>query len=313
MNETLLTLQQVMVLRHTDPTGLFGLWGQKPVRALDGVSLTIQKGETLGVIGGSGGGKTTLAEVVTLRRPIDRGQILVNGQDVTKLRGDAKRRLQRRLRLIPQNPTDALQIEQTVAKQLTDLLKRNEIPDPEGRIRKALAQVELGEEFLQRTPQEMSGGQQQRLAIARVLMLNPLLIAADEPLSGVDPRLQVELGNLLKRLQREQGFGMLLISQDLRVLSRLADRIAVLHAGRLYEVADKEAILGAPRHPYSRRFLGQEPGAMPAEEDMAGKVYLGCPWQAHCPSATDLCRKQVPALMEVAPGHRVACHHLDRG
>jgi peptide/nickel transport system ATP-binding protein len=308
MTEIYMSLEQVLVLRHTDPTGLFGLWGQKAVRALDGVSLTLQKGETLGIIGGSGGGKTTLAEVVTLRRPIDRGRIIVNGQDVSKLRGDEKKKLQKRLRLIPQNPTDALKMEESVERQLTELLKRNEIPDPAGRIRKALAQVELNDSFLGRTPQEMSGGQQQRLAIARALMLNPHLIAADEPLSGVDPRLQTELGALLKRLQQEQGFAMLLISQDLRVLSRLADRVAVLHAGHLFEVAPKDLALGAARHPYSRRFLGQ--GApLPAEEDLAGKVYQGCPWAPHCESATTACTKERPPLAAVASGHLVACHN----
>lgn len=302
-----MTLQQVLVLRHTEPTGLFGIWGKKPVRALDGISLSLRKGETLGIIGGSGGGKSTLAEVVTLRRPVDRGKILYAGQEISKLKGDEKRRLQKRLRLIPQNPTESLNMEETVEKQLTELLKRHEIPDPVGRISKALAQVELDDSFLKRTPREMSGGQQQRLAIARALMLNPLVIAADEPLSGVDPRLQTELINLLKRLQREQGFALLLISQDLRVLSRLADRVAVLHAGHLYEVGSKDQVLGESRHPYSRRFLGLG-SPMPAEEDMVGKVYQGCPWAPYCEHASAACTAK-PALAEVGEGHQVACHH----
>jgi ABC-type glutathione transport system ATPase component len=311
MSEALLTLQQVVVLRHTEPSGLFGLWGKKPVRALDGLSLTLQKGGTVGIVGGSGGGKSTLAEVVTLRRPIDRGRILFNGQDVSKLKGDEKRRLQKRLRLIPQNPTEVLKMEETVERQLTELLKRNEIPDPACRIAKALAQVELDSSFLSRTPREMSGGQQQRLAIARALMLNPLVIAADEPLAGVDPRLQGELSNLLKRLQQEQGFAMLLISQDMRLLARMADRVAVLHAGHLYEAGPTEQVLGASRHPYSRRFLGQ--GApMPPEEDMAGKVYQGCPWAPYCEHASPACATK-PTLAEVAPGHQVACHHPRMG
>lgn len=305
--ESLMTLQQVLVLRHTEPSGLFGIWGKKPVRALDGLSLTLQKGETLGIIGGSGGGKSTLAEVVTLRRPIDRGRILFNGEDVSKLKGDEKRRLQKRLRLIPQNPTESLNMEETVQKQLTELLKRNEIPDPASRISKALGQVELDDSFLGRTPREMSGGQQQRLALARALMLNPLVIAADEPLSGVDPRLQTELIGLLKRLQHEQGFALLMISQDLRVLSRLADRVAVLHAGHLYEMGPKDLVLGESRHPYSRSFLGL--GApMPPEEDMVGKVYQGCPWAPYCESASTACATK-PALVEVGAGHQVACHH----
>lgn len=309
MSTTLLELQQVVVLRHTEPTGLFGLWGAKPVRALDGVSLTLNRGETLGVMGGSGGGKTTLAETATMRRSIDRGRILFEGRDVSRAGGDERRRLQRRLQIVAQDARETLELDRPVRKQMLDQMRRYELPDPEARLTRALEQVELDPAvFLERTPAEMSGGQQQRLAIARALALNPLLIAADEPVSGVDPHLRQELMGLLERVQRQQNLAYLLISQDPRVIRRLAHRTAVLDAGRLYEVAPTGQLLEGAKHPYSRLFLGLDAGRLPAEEDMVGRFVAGCPFAGHCPVATERCRTEAPALREAAPGHAVACH-----
>lgn len=308
MNDILLELQDVVVLRHTDPTGPFGLWGAKPVRALDGVSLTLRRGETLGVMGGSGAGKTTLAEAVTLRRPYDRGRITFAGQDVGKLGGDAKRKAQRRLQIIRQDARESLDLDRTIRKQLGEQMRQIGLPDPEARLARAMEQVELPAAYLDRTPLEMSGGQQQRIAIARALALGPLLIAADEPVSGVDPRLQKELLNLLLRVQREQNLAYLVISQSLPVVRKLAQRIAVMHAGRLFEVGPTDRICVAAVHPYSQRFLGREADTLPPEEDRAGRVTPGCPWAAHCPLASARCAAERPALREIAPGHAVACH-----
>lgn len=310
MKETLIELQSVVVLRHTDPTGLFGLWGTKPARAVDGVSLAIRSGETLGVIGGSGGGKTTLAETITLRREISRGRILFQGEDASKLRGGARKKAQRRLQIIQQDAREGLDMQRTVRKQLQDRMREYQLADSDSRIRRAMDQVQLDESLLNRTPREMSGGQQQRLAIAKALSVNPLLIAADEPIGGVDPRLQLELLGLFERMQREQGLGMLIISQDLKVIRRLASRTAVMHAGQIYEVGPTDQVLSDARHPYARLFLGVKPGAMPPEEDMVGKTVAGCPWAAHCPLVMDRCRQEVPGLREVAPGQMAACHAL---
>lgn len=311
MSDTLLELQNVTVLRHTEPSGLFGLWGAKPVRALDGVSLALRRGETLGIIGGSGGGKTTLAEAATLRRSADRGRVLVEGRDVTKLKGDDRRKLQRRLQIIRQDARETLELDRTVRKQLQDQMRQYGLPDDVSRIARTLERVALPAGFLERTPAEMSGGEQQRLAIARALVLNPLLIAADEPVSGVDPGLKEELLKLLMQVQRELNLGYLIISQEFRTIRRLADRVAVMHAGRLYELGPTEQVFADARHPYSRFFLGLEANdAVPPEEDLAGRVIAGCPWAEHCPLATALCREEAPALREVAPGHVAACHAL---
>lgn len=308
MNDILLELNDITVQLRTDPTGPFGLWGAKPVRALEGVSLTIRRGETLGIMGGSGSGKTTLAEAVTLRRPVDRGRILFQGEDVRKL---DRKKVQRRLQIVRQDARGTLEMEQTVRRQLTDELRSYGLPDADARIVRALEQVELDPgQFLDRTPAAMSGGQQQRLAIARALALNPLLIALDEPVSGVDPRLQQELIALLERVQKEQQVAYLLISHDPRLISRMAHRTAVLHAGHLLEVGQTDRLLTDAMHPYSRLLLGHDPGALPPEDDMAGRVYVGCPWAEHCPVVQQRCRQEAPALRELVAGHGVACHAL---
>jgi len=310
MSGALIELQDVVVLRYTDPTGLFGLWGAKPTRALDGVSLQLRAGEALGVMGGAGAGKTTLAETLTMRRKVDRGRISYDGQDVTKLGGDARKKVQRRLQLIPQDARDALLPDRTIRKQFQEEMRRYGLPDTDARMATAMAQVELPQEFLDRTPLQMSGGQVQRVAIARALAMNPQLIAADEPVSGVDQRLQRDLLDLLARVQKERNLAYLVISQDLKVIRKLAHRVAIMDSGRIYECGPAEQVLQEARHPYSRLFLGLEAGAMPAEEDRAGLTVTGCPWASYCPLTTDRCRREAPAAREVAPGHVAACHAL---
>lgn len=308
MSEPVLKLDEIVVLRRTDPTGPFGLWGARPVRAVDGVSLTVDREETLGLMGGSGAGKTTLAQAATLRLPLHRGNLLMLGEDVRRL---DRKRARRRLQLVPQDPRESLDMDRRVDEQLDQLVRAYELPDGGARIRRALERVGLPpEQFLKRTPRQMSGGEQQRLAIAQALVLNPLLVALDEPVSGVDPRLREELLDLLADVQREQGVAYLLISQDLRVIGRLARRVAIMHLGRICEVGPTEQVLMNPRHPYSRRFLGKEEGALPPDENTAGRVFAGCPWAPHCPHAVERCTRERPAEREVAPGHLAACHVL---
>jgi oligopeptide/dipeptide ABC transporter ATP-binding protein len=310
VNEVLLELQNLVVLRHTDPTGFFGLWGARPVRALDGVSLTLRRGETLGIMGGAGGGKTTLAEAATLRRAPDRGRIFFEGRDVTSIRGGEKDKLQRRLQMIRQDARESLEMDQTVGKQFRDRMKQYGLNDPDSRTRRALEQVELGAEFADRTPLHMSGGQQQRVAIARALALNPVMVAADEPVSGVDPHLQRDILTMLERVQKQQNLSYLLISQERKTIARLAHRVAVLDSGRLYEAGPTERIMAEAKHPFSRLFLGLEPGEIPFEEDRVGKVIPGCPFAGACPAVTDRCRTEMPAAREVGPDHHVACHAI---
>jgi oligopeptide/dipeptide ABC transporter ATP-binding protein len=309
VNETLLALQDVVVLRQTDPR-IFGMFGSKPIRALDGISLSLNRGETLGVMGGSGSGKSTLAEVAALRLAPSRGRVLVQGQDPARLSGDDRKKLRRRLQIIRQDARDSLDMEQTVARQFQELLRHAGLPESEARIAGVLEQVGLPSQFLSRTPAEMSGGQQQRLAIARALAVNPVLVAGDEPVSGVDPHLQLEMLRLLEQVQKQQNVSFLMVSHDRRVIGRLAHRVAVLCEGRLCELGSAAEVLTSARHPYSRLFLGQEPGGMPGDEDQAGSASVGCPWVNHCSLAREACKRQMPDLREVAPGHAAACHAL---
>lgn len=308
MENPVLQLDDVVVLRRIDPSGPFGLWGARPVRAVDGVSLALHRGETVGLMGGSGAGKTTLAEAATLQLPLHRGRIFVQGEDVRRL---DRKRVRRRLQMVRQDPRESLDMERTVGQQLQHLLRAYELPDGEARIRRALEQVALPpERFLARTPRQMSGGEQQRLAIARALLLNPLLVALDEPVAGVDPRLREELLTLLAEVQRQQGVAYLLISQDLRVIARLAHRVGVMYRGRLCEIGPTEQVLMSPRHPFSRRFLGREEGPLPPDDGTAGQASPGCPWAPHCPHAVERCTRERPAEREVGPGHLAACHAL---
>lgn len=310
MDNFVLELHDAVVIRHTDPTGPFGLWGAKPVRAVDGVSLSLRRGETLGIVGGSGGGKSTLAEAVTLRRPLDRGRILVEGKDVTKVKGEERRRWNRRLGLVRQDARDSLELDQTVRRQFGDLLRRHGVPDAEGRMAGALQRVELPADFLDRTPEQMSGGERQRVAIARALLLNPILVAADEPVSGVDPQLKMTLIRLLQRAQRESNLSYIIISQEFPVIRRMAHRVAVMYAGRLFEVGPADEIFGAAKHPYSRYFLGLDAAQAVPEDDLVGREFRGCPWAAHCPVATERCRQERPALAPVGAEHAAACYAL---
>jgi oligopeptide/dipeptide ABC transporter ATP-binding protein len=310
MNDTLLELQNVVVERRTEPTGLFGLWGAKPVRALDGVSLSVRRGETLGIMGGAGGGKTTLAETATLRRPVDRGRVFFDGQDVTKAGGSERKKLMRRMQMIRQDARESLEMDQPVRRQWEKRMREYGLPDAESRMRKALTSVELPEEFLDRTPQAMSGGQQQRVAIAKALAFNPVLVAADEPVSGVDPHLQRDLLAMLERVQKQQNMAYLLISQERRTISRLAHRVAILDRGRLYEVGSTERLFTEAKHPYSRLFLGVEPGELPFEEDLVGRTVVGCPFAGTCAVAGERCKVEAPVLREVSRGHFVACHEV---
>jgi peptide/nickel transport system ATP-binding protein len=310
MGDTFYELQEVMLLRHTEPTGLFGLWGAKPVRAVDGVTLRLGRGDSLGVIGSSGSGKTSLLEAMALRRPIDRGRMLLEGREIQRARGDERRRLQRRLQMIHQDAREGLVMDRPIRKQLLDRLKQAGLPDGETRVAQAMEQVELDAGLGARYAGELSGGEQQRAAIAKALLFRPHFIAADEPVSGVDPHLKRSLLGLLEQIRRTEGTTYVIASQDLAVIRRLTERTAVMHQGRLFEWGPTEQVLGDARHPFSRRFIGIEEGERPDEEDLAGRTPIGCPWAGQCPLVSETCRQEVPALREIESGHAVACHAL---
>jgi peptide/nickel transport system ATP-binding protein len=308
VTQYLLELKDVTVIRRTQPSGLLGLWGRRPIRALGGVGLGVAKGETLGIIGGSGAGQSTLLQVATLRLPADRGQIFINGHDMTKAGGEVRRKAMRRMPVISQDPREDLKSDRPVARQIIDELRQAGLGDADRRCAEAFATVGLtGLEG--RIPRELSGGQVQRAVIARALACNPAVIACDEPFSGVDLRLQEELADILLGVQQTKGVSILLVSHNLHLIRRMSRRVAVMHRGVLFEEGEPDVILGEPKHPYSTNFLRRSQGPLPAEEDPT-IVLGGCPWFAHCSISAARCRQEMPTLRTLEDGRRAACHEL---
>jgi oligopeptide/dipeptide ABC transporter ATP-binding protein len=289
------------------------------VRAVDGVSLTIGRQETLGLVGESGSGKTTLGR--TLLRLVEptAGRILLDGQDVTRLSQRAFRPLRRRMQIVFQNPYASLNPRKTVGQILRQPLRAHRVPGDPGAIAATLlARVGLSPDAARRYPHEFSGGQRQRIAIARALTLRPDLVVADEITSGLDVTVKLRVLALLRELQAEFHVAYLFISHDLAVLRQIADRVAVMYLGRIVEEAPTDALFDRPLHPYTQVLklsvpvpdpgVAWEPPSLTGEPPSPIEVPAGCRFHPRCPFAEARCRSEVPALRELAPGHRVACH-----
>jgi oligopeptide/dipeptide ABC transporter ATP-binding protein len=291
------------------------------VRAVDGVSFAIGKGETLGLVGESGSGKSTVGKVVLRLLEATRGSVVLNGEDITHARGPALRRARQTMQMVFQDPyaslNPRLSAGATIMEPLENFreLKRAERQREAGDL---LERVGLRREALVRYPHEFSGGQRQRLGIARALALNPSLIVADEPVSALDVSVQAQVLNLLMRLQKELELAYLFISHDLGVVEHISHRVAVMYLGQLVEVADRASLFASPRHPYTEALLSAVPMARPGARreriilrgDIPSPINPppGCRFHTRCPYAEARCRAEIPATREVAPGHLVACH-----
>jgi oligopeptide/dipeptide ABC transporter ATP-binding protein len=289
------------------------------VRAVDGVSLTIGRQETLGLVGESGSGKTTLGRSVLRLVEPTAGRILLDGRDVTRLSQREFRPLRRRMQIVFQNPYASLNPRKTVGEILRQPLRTHRMPgDPEAITAALLARVGLSPEAAGRYPHEFSGGQRQRVAIARALTLRPDLVVADEITSGLDVTVKLRVLALLRELQAEFHVAYLFISHDLAVLRQIADRVAVMYLGRIVEEAPTGNLFERPLHPYTQILKASvpvpdpgaawEPPLLLGESPSPIQVPPGCRFHPRCPLAEARCRGEVPALREVEPGHRVACH-----
>ncbi len=292
------------------------------LRAVDGVSLAIRPGETLGLVGESGCGKSTLARaLIRLYRPTG-GRVILDGTDITTLSDAALRPHRRRMQMIFQDPVAALNGRMTVGELIAEPLEIIGIGTRDARrarVADLLVRVGLGPDAADRYPHSFSGGQRQRVGIARALAPGPDLVICDEPISALDVSIQAQIVNMLSALKAEFGLAYLFITHDLSMLRHIADRIGVMYLGKLVEIAPCAALHAAPRHPYTqllwsaipvpdpaaRRDGAVETGEVPSPLDLPS----GCRFRTRCPRATALCAHEEPTLDTPADGHAVACHH----
>jgi oligopeptide transport system ATP-binding protein len=302
---------------------LAGAWGKGPLlKAVDGVSFSLAPGETLGLVGESGCGKSTLGRLILALLPPTRGRIAFAGEDLGRISHKRLKELRRQIQIIFQDPYSSLNPRMTVGQILEEPFVIHNLgsrPERRAWVEELLMEVGLTAEVLDRYPHEFSGGQRQRLGIARALALKPRLIVADEPVSALDVSIQAQILNLLTELQQRHGLTYLFISHDLSVISQISNRVAVMYVGKLMEMAPREVLARARLHPYTEALLAAvprptpertfKPPALKGEPPSPVNVPPGCPFHPRCPEAQlPLCQEAVPPLRETALDHWVACH-----
>ena len=298
------------------------------VKAVDGVSFDIYEGETLGIVGESGCGKSTCGRAVLRLYDITEGSIKIDGTEIGTMGQSALRRMRPKMQMVFQDPQACLNPRMTVAGIIAEPLEEHGTLKGKARLERVLELMDavgLNRNFANRYPHAFSGGQRQRIGIARALALNPRFIVCDEPIAALDVSIQAQVVNLLEKLQDEFGLTYMFISHDLSMVKHIADRVAVMYLGRIIELAERDELYERPLHPYTEALMSAVPEPDPSIEAKVERIILrgdvpspanppkGCNFSTRCPKVMDICRKLDPDYREVRPGHYVACHLHDAG
>jgi oligopeptide transport system ATP-binding protein len=314
-------LLDVRALRKDFPLGGDWPWRKRSISAVDDVSFTLQAGETLSLVGESGCGKSTTGRMLASLTTPTAGQILVEGHDIATLSKAERRDLRRKVQFVFQDPYGSLNPRLTAGELIAEPALLHGIADRKNAralVADLLRQVGLSPSHAERYPHQFSGGQRQRLGIARALAMKPQVIICDEPVSALDVSVQAQIVNLLQDLQHQYGLGYLFISHGLSVVRHISHRVAVMYLGRIVEIGPKEEVFRAPRHPYTQALLASAPAPHPGHTRpqlaLKGDVPsplnppLGCRFHTRCPFAIERCRAEIPALLGTDSGAHVACH-----
>lgn len=303
-----------------------GLLNRQPsqVKAVDHVSLSVNKGETLGLVGESGCGKSTLGRTILRLIPATEGQVLYNGENILTYDKKKMWEMRRKLQIIFQDPYSSLNPRMTVFDLISaplDVYKIGTKAERREMVEEILQEVGLDRQYLNRFPHEFSGGQRQRIGIARALILNPEFVVCDEAVSALDVSVRAQVLNLMRNMQQKKNLTYLFISHDLSVVRHISDRIAVMYLGSVAEVAQKAQLYSNPMHPYTKALLSAIP--LPDVKKKRQRIILqgdvpsaynppsGCKFHTRCPYATDRCQQEIPVLRELEKGHQVACHRAE--
>lgn len=303
----------------------FNLGRGRELKAVNDISFSIRQGETLGLVGESGCGKSTAGRTILRLYEPTAGEAKIGGQNIYKLSGSGMKAMRRQMQMIFQDPYASLNPRMTVSDIIGEALDVHRLVNSrearKKRIDELLELVGLNADHATRYPHEFSGGQRQRIGIARSLAVEPKFIVADEPISALDVSIQAQVVNLLKDLQRKLGLTYLFIAHDLAMVKHISDKVAVMYLGKMAEMADSDELYDNPLHPYTRALMSAIPVPDPEVEATRERIVLkgelpspvnppsGCFFRTRCPMATEKCAKEVPVLREVKPGHVVACHY----